>query len=424
MERKIMNELKKWKIDAYKRPILLYGITGSGKTYTVLEFGKNEYKNTVYFDCDQNLELNYVVDKNNTLEKLIRGLSAISLETIFKEETLIIFDNVTTKVINAVKSIFVNKPEYHIIMITNDKKYIDEVKGEGIILKKQNLVTFEEYLKFVGKEQMIDFIEDSFKNNKPMPFHTIALELYNEYILTGGYPNAIIGYQQNQNYYLLSTIHNTNINLLKNKLLNLDNLIDITRGIDILNNIAFQLLKNNRKFQYGSIKAGARAKEYERVINYMEKDSIIIKSSRVSELTKPLSRIKEEENFRLYYNDTGILYKKMNTSVNRLMMNDKLLEILYENNVVSTLYQNGFNIYNYHSGGKAMIDIVIQTRKGLIVPIELIHNTENTKSKSLALSMSKYNLDFAIRMGTENFSQKKNVKYIPYYAAFCINDNL
>lgn len=424
MERKITNELKKWKIDTYRKPILLYGTPGTGKTYTTLEFGNSEYKNVVYFDCEQNLELNYVIDKNTTLEKIIRGLSAISLETIFKEETLLIFDNVTSKVINMVKTIFINKPEYHIIMITNNKNNLLEVKGAGIIIKKLNLVTFEEYLKFEGKEQMIDFIEDSFKNNKPMPFHTLAQELYNDYVITGGYPNAIIEFHNDKNYYLLNSIHKQNINLLINQLIKLNNPIDITRGQDLLNNIHFQLLKNNRKFQYGSIKQGARAKEYERVLNYMTEEDMLIKSNRISELTKPLSKIKEEENFKVYYNDTGILFKKMNTSANRLLMNDKLMQTLYENNVIQTIHQKGFSIYNYHSGGKAEIDLVIQTRNGLIIPIEFISNNENTKSKSLSLAMTKYNLDFAIRMGNVNFSKKKDVKYIPYYAAFCISDNL
>ena len=119
MERKIMNELKKWKIDTYKKPLLLYGVTGSGKTYTCLDFGEKEYKNTVYFDCYKNLELSYVIDKNQTIEKLIRALSAISLETIFKEETLLIFDNVTDQVINSLKKLFTGTLQYHIVMEGN-----------------------------------------------------------------------------------------------------------------------------------------------------------------------------------------------------------------------------------------------------------------------------------------------------------------
>ena len=213
MERKITNELTKWKIDSYKRPLLLSGISGCGKTYTTLEFGKNEYKNTVYFDCKENLELAYVIDKNQTKEKLIRALSAISLETILKEDTLIILDNITEKIMTTIKKLFTGE-DYHIIMITNDENFVKKHKTEGINYKKMNLVTFQEFLKYRGKEQLIDFIKDSFKNNKSMPFHTLAIELYNDYVLTGGYPNAIINYKNSEDYNLLSNTHDKNIKLI------------------------------------------------------------------------------------------------------------------------------------------------------------------------------------------------------------------
>lgn len=424
MERKITNELKKWKIDAYKKPLLLYGISESGKTYSTLEFGKTEYKNIVYFDCDNNLELNYIIEKNQSKEKLIRAFSAISLETIFKEESLIIFDNITKKILTAIKKLFTGTLEYHIIMITNNKELIKTTKNEGISLKKMDLVTFPEYLKYVEKEQMIRFIEDSFKNNKPMPFHTLALEIYNDYVLTGGYPSAIVNYKKHNNYNLLSNIHSQNIKLLKYKLLNLDNLIDIKRGQEIYNNIAIQLLKDNKKFQYGSIKQGARSKEYEKSIEFMKENDMIIKSTKIKELTMPLSKAKDDESFKLYYNDSGILFKKMNVSGNRLITNEKLLETLYETNIVSTLKNNGFNIYNYHSGGKAYIDIVIQTRTGKILPIELLKDGDNAKSKSMTLSLKKYNLKQGIRFGGDEFKIKNNIQYLPYYAAFCITEDL
>lgn len=423
MERKIMNDLKKWKLDAYKRSLLLYGISGCGKTHTVLEFGKNEYKNTVYFDCADNLELSYVIDKNTTSEKLIRGLSAISLETIMKEDTLIVFDNVTEKIITSIKKQFTDG-SYHIVMITSDSNIVKKHKAEGVNYKKMDLVSFPEYLKYKEKEQLIDFIEDSFKNNKSMPFHTLAMELYNEFVLTGGYPEAIVKYSENENYKLLSNIHDKNIKLMKYKFLELDNLIDIKRGLEVYDNISIQLLKDNKKFQYGNIKTGARSKEYERAIDFMAQNSLILKSIRVTELTSPLSKSKDEESFKLYYNDSGILYKKMNIDSNRLITNDKLLELLYENNIISTLASNGFNIYHYHSGGKAFIDIVLQTRTGKIIPAEILHGEDNTKSKSMTLSMKKYNLNSGIRFGSSDFKVKNNIKYIPYYAAFCIVESL
>lgn len=424
MERKITGELLKWKIDSTKRPIILYGISGVGKTYTCLEFGRKEYKNIIYFDCLDNLELNYVIEKNTTLDKLIRGLSAISLETIFKEETLIIFDNVTEKVSSAIKKLFSGVSSYHIIMITNSPLFVKKNKGDSFIVKKMNLVGFSEYLKFMDKEQLIGFIEESFKSNKPMPFHSLAMEQFNDFILTGGYPDAIVNFKENGDYNLLTSIHEKNMKMMRNRLLDLDNLIDIKRGNEIFDNMAIQLLKENKKFLYGLVRSGARAKEYEDAIEFMENNNLVIKSNKITELTSPLSKIKDNDSFKLYFNDSGLLYKKMNVGANRLLTNARLLMVLYENSIVQTLNQNGFNIYHYHSCGKATVDLVIQTRTGKIVPIEILNSDFSSKSKSLSLAMVKYNLNFAIRFTADNFRERKGVKYIPYYAAFCVLENL
>ena len=421
MERKIMDSLLKWKVDPMKKPLLLHGISGCGKTYTTLEFGKNEYKNVIYFDCDNNLELNYVFEKNNTIDKLIRSLSAVSLETIFKEESLIVFDNITDNVLNVIKKTFLES-SYHVVMITSSQDFINKNKVAELNLRKMSLVSFDEYLKYIGKEQLIDFILDSFKNDKPMPFHSMAMELFNDFVLTGGYPSAIINFKENNDYNLLSSIHEKNIKIMKNSLLELDNLIDIKRSNEVLDSMAIQLLKQNKKFQYGLIKLGSRAKDYEAAISYLENNQIIIKSSRIYELTSPLSKAKEEDNFKLYFNDSGILYKKMKIGSNRLLTSEKLLEILYENNVVQALSQNGLNIYHYHSGGKAEIDLVIQTRTGKIIPIEMMKSDFSAKAKSLSLTLTKYNLNFAIRFTDDNFSTKKGIKYIPYYGAFCLTE--
>lgn len=422
MERKIIDELLKWKIDSNKRPVLLFGISGCGKTYSVLEFGKREYKNTIYFDCENNSELLYVAQKNNTLEKFIRGISALSLETILKEESLIVFDNVTLEIFNTVKKLFSLPLSYHVIMITSSASFIDKKKLENLSVKKMNLVSFPEYLKYVGKEQLIDFIEDSYKNNKAMPFHLLAMDIYNDYIITGGYPNAIVEFHTNGDYNLLNIVHDKNNKLFKYRLFMLDNLINIKRSVEVYDNMVIQLINDSKKFQYGLLKSGARAKEYESSINFMKESGMIIKSTRLNKLIPPISKEKDEDSFKLYYASSGLLYKKMNISPNKLLTNNKLLSVLYENNIVTTLYQNGFNIYNYHSEGKAFIDIVIQNRSGKIILLEVLSGEESTKSKSLVLTMNKFNIDSAIRFGSENFSFKKGIKYVPYYAAFCITE--
>ena len=145
MERKITNDLIKWKNDSNKKPLILYGVSGCGKTYSALDFGKTYYKNTVYFNCTNNMELSYVLEKNNTIEKLTRALSALSLETIFQEETLIVFDNVTEKILNYIKNMFLTNPLYNVICITNNSSLIKSFPEFNI--KKLTLVDFPEYLK-------------------------------------------------------------------------------------------------------------------------------------------------------------------------------------------------------------------------------------------------------------------------------------
>jgi hypothetical protein len=183
------------------------------------------------------------------------------------------------------------------------------------------------------------------------------------------------------------------------------------------------MLKGQKKVQYGLIKPGSRFKDYANSINYLTKKGIVIKSQRINKIKRPLSKNIEEDNFRIYYNDTGVLFKKLNINTSRLLTNDKLMNILYENDIVKVLKNNGFNIYNYHSEGKAQLDIVIQTRAGEVIPIELVKE-QNNKSKSLALTMKKYNIEKALRIGKHNFIKRKNIKYIPYYAAFCIDETL
>ena len=172
---------------------------------------------------------------------MIKSLSAISLETIFKEESLIVFDNVNEKIFKLVKKLFINS-SYDIVMITSNEKFLTGNKAGEISLKKMNLVTFPEYLKFIGKEQLIDFIEDSFRNNKPMPFHSLAIEVYNDYVITGGYPSTIINFHKENDYNILSSYHDKSILYIKDNLIESDN-SEIKKGIDREREVCYNLNK-------------------------------------------------------------------------------------------------------------------------------------------------------------------------------------
>lgn len=424
MERKIYSDLLKWKKDSNRKPLLIYGNKQIGKTYTVVDFGEREYKTICYINSDNNIELLKIMQKERTLDKMIAKLSLLTGENILKNDTLIIIDNVIDEdVVKAVKKFGKELNEYHIIMITSLKEKLITFKGEELQYKNMFSMDFEEYLRAVGNIELIDFIKTSFRNNKPMPFHNIAMDYYEEYLITGGLPESVQANINKENDLKLRMIHEKQLDTYKKEFLNLSNLIDITRCNEVLNILPYQLLKTNHKFQYGLMRTGGRSKDYEKALEFLSINGIAYKCYKISEVTPPLSKCKDSESFKLYLNDTGILYMMMHLSKMKLFTDDNLKYILYENNLANAIISCGYNLYYYQSEGKAEVPFVVQTRAGKIIPIEIV-NKNLSKAKSLTLFMSKFNITEAIRFTEDNFSVKKGIKYVPIYASFCLKENL
>ena len=182
-----------------------------------------------------------------------------------------------------------------------------------------------------------------------------------------------------------------------------------------------QLLKSNKKFQYGLIKDGGRSKDYENSLNFLHNNGFIYKCYRLNEVKSPISNFKDKDSFKVYLNDTGLLYKNLKINENVFKNNNDMKQILYENSVAISLISCGYNLYYYQSLGKAFIDFVIQTRSGRIIPIEMV-SLNKSKSKALSVYNSKFNPIESIKITRDNFSIKKGVRYIPIYATFCLSE--
>ena len=424
MERKIYDDLLKWKKDPNKKPLLLYGTRQVGKTYTTIEFGEKEYKTVAYINTDNNKELIEIFKKENTTDRIISKISLLTGESILKEDTLIILDNVEDEtIVKGIKKFGKESSEYHIIMITSLKEKVNEFKGEELQYKTMYAMDYEEYVKALGNLELIDFIKTSFKNNKPMPFHNIAMEYYEEYIMTGGLPEAVLANVNKESGLKIRMIHEKELSTYREQLLCLDNLIDIVKANEILNILPYQLLKPNKKFQYGLMKSGGRSKEYQNAVDFLSNNGVVNKCYKISEAKPPLSKCKDDESFKLYLNDTGLLFMMMHLSKMKFLNDNNLKYILYENNIAQALVACGYNLYYYQSDGKAEVPFVVQTRAGKLIPIEIV-NKNIAKAKSLTLFMNKFKIDEAIRFTEDNFSRKKGVKYIPVYAAFCLKEIL
>ena len=424
MERKINKFLLKWKTDLIRKPLLIIGTRQIGKTYTALDFGKNNYKHVAYFNTDHNTILKDLFKKERSITRLAEALSIISEVPIVKNDTLLIFDNVTDEeIIKGIKLFGYDQNDYHVIAITSSRDSLLKFRGEEFQYKIMTEMDYEEFLWAIGEKEVAEKIRYAYDNHRSCSVHTKALDYFYDYLITGGLPEVVEAYANKCHYGYLDSIKERVFDINKSELLNSKNLIDIERGIEVMESIPKQLEKENKKFQYGVLGYGRRAKEFENSINFLVTNQIVYRSYKIRVAKSPLSSCRELDSFKLYLPDDGLLSMRYNLTKDRLKVDDNIKQALYENHIAHTLVEAGYSLYYYQSEGKAEVNFVIQNRMGKIIPIELA-TKQGSKVKSLSVFMKKYIVTDAYRITENNFSTKKNVRYLPIYAIFCLNEQL
>ena len=199
--------------------------------------------------------------------------------------------------------------------------------------------------------------------------------------------------------------------------------METVRIMGVFNSIPAQLAKENRKFQYKHIKSGARSNVYQVSIEWLRASGVIVFSPKVTEGKFPLSVYTDNNSFKIYMADTGLLLSKFGVSANAILSEvhgfDNIKGVLAENYVASALSTNEYIPNYWESEGKAEVDFIIQNRNGEIIPIE-VKSSENVRSKSLQQFISRYKPVYSIRISSKNFGFENNIKSIPLYACFCI----
>ncbi len=424
MERKIVSFFQKWKTDIIRKPLMLYGPKQIGKTFTVLEFGKVEYKNVVYFNASNNKGLVELFKKEKATDKIIINLSMISGETILEEDTLIVFDNVDDiEIVRGLKLFGSEVSKYHIIAITSRRENLNSFKGEGLQFKGMYEMDFEEFLWSRDEKQLANLIRESYEKKKTCPFHKVALDLFYEYLFTGGFPEVVNAFNNGLGDNEIEAIKNKIIDSYKKEVALNPVLIDIPRGLEVVNSIPEQLRKENKKFQYGLMGYGKRAKEYESTIKYLIDNQIVYRSYKITNIKSPLSSCRETDSFKLYLPDDGLLFSMLHINRKEFLSNENIKETMYENHIAKTLAEANYSLYYYQSGGKAEVNFVVQNRMGEVIPIEITIKSMS-KAKSLSVLMKRFTVNNAYRITENNFSTKKEVRYLPIYAVFCLNDNV
>lgn len=431
MYRKIMDYLKEWKHSEHRKPLILQGARQVGKTYSILEFGRTCYENVAYFNFETKPKLNETFAENISPDYLIPILSHIAGQTIIREKTLIVFDEVQLceRALTSLKYFCEDAPEYHIIVAgsllgvaVNRVKFSFPV-GK-VDMRTLYPMDMEEFMLASGEEQLVELIKKCFQTDTPMPaaLHDAAMQLYRQYLVVGGMPECVMQFIQTKDYILVRNTQNTILASYLNDMSKYNNLNEIKKTRLAYDNITVQLSKKNTRFQYKLIKKGGRASEFENAIEWLCLSGIVSQVYKVEQIKKPLENYRDIDAFKIYVSDLGLLCAKKELMANDILYMVKELDDfkggMTENYVNVQLSINGYHTYYWESARGAEIDFVIQ-REGKLIPIE-VKSADNTRAKSLKVYMDTYEPDYAIKLSAKNFAFEERKKIVPLYAAFCI----
>ena len=430
MERKFENELLRWKTSSKRMPLIVTGARQVGKTYGLLSFGKKEYKSAVYLNFEDNQLLHQIFERDFNPERILKELSDISGKTIFKEETLLIFDEIQSceRALTSLKYFCENAPEYHIAaagsllgVTLNRSKYSFPV-GKVDRLSIYPL-DFEEFLWALDKKTAAGLIRECFEKNQECSLHEMYLDIYKTYLLVGGMPQAVNEYVDNKDFNHIFIIQKSINDAYIADMVKYADPAETSKILAAYNTIPAQLAKENHKFQYKIIKTGARAYDFEFALDWLKAAGIIYKCVKSREGKFPLDLYAAHDFFKIYLSDTGLLSVKYNLPAHILLSEfsgfDNIKGALAENYVLSALINNGYAPFYWESDGKAEVDFMMQNNNGEIIPVE-VKSSQNVRSKSLNQFNIKYKPPYSMRFSTKNFGFENNIKSVPLYAAFCV----
>ena len=430
MKREILNDLIKWKNSENRKPLIIHGARQVGKTYIIKEFGKEYYDNLIYVNFETNKEISSQIEDSIDAKYIINKLELFYGEKIIPGKTLIFFDEIQAneRALTSLKYFYENAKEYHIIaagsllgIAINRKEYSFPV-GKVQTINMYPL-SFKEFLTAIGRESLIEEIQNHFNNNERVDkdIHELCLKLYRTYLIVGGMPEVVQIYLDEQKTISAIDVQSQILESYERDMTKYaDNSLS-NRIISAFDSIPVQLAKENQKFQYKVISKGGTSSIFGEAILWL-KNSGIVNQVYKTNPEIPLEMHKDLSSFKLYMSDVGLFVNKARYPLYQIDLSTQPTMIsmgpLTEHYVANELRIKGYETYYWESEGKAELDFMIQ--KGMqVVPIE-VKTSIHTKARSLDVFMKKYNSKFAIRISEKNFGYENNIKSVPLYAVFCI----
>ncbi len=430
MERKIINDLLKWKDSPYRKPLILKGVRQVGKTWILKEFGRRYYENTAYFNFDENEDYKQFFETTKDVSRILQNLMLASGEKILPGKTLIIFDEVLDcpKVINSMKYFCENAPEYH-IACAGSLLGIALAKPSSFPVGKVDFMqidpmTFSEFLVANGDENLAKYME-SVDTIEPIPdafFHPLYEKL-KMYYVTGGMPEPVLMWTQNRDTGAMQHSLSGIIDAYERDFAKHPDTKEFPKISMVWKSIPSQLARENKKFIYKVVKPGARAREYEDALQWLVDARLVHKVYRSSAPGLPIAAYDDLSAFKIYLVDVGLLRRLSQLAPtvfgegNRLFTEFK--GALTENYVLQTLIPQ-FEVaprYWTQTNPPYEVDFLIQ-RENDIFPIE-VKSEANTTSRSLKKFKELFpdKVKLRIRFSLDNLKLDGDMLNIPLFMA-------
>ena len=421
MKRCIYKDLLRWKESPDRKPLVLEGARQVGKTWILKEFGSNEYKNVAYVNCDNNPLLEELfIDFD--IDRIIRALSAITEINISENDTLIVIDEIQElpKGLTALKYFAESGRKYH-VAVAGSLLGLQIHEGTGFPVGKVDELyihpmSFQEFLMALDKDIMVSQINEH-SWEETIPLHEKFVELLRQYYYTGGMPEVVKCYVETGDLAKVRSLQST---ILKGYMRDISKHApkeEVNRIHAIWESLPSQLAKENKKFIYGALKKGARAKEYEKAIQWLIDSGLIMKVNKVNQTTLPLKFYEDYSAFKLFALDLGLLGAMSDVPAKEILIGSNIFSeykgAFTEQFVAQQLYFENHKLFYYTNENSTLeIDFVLQKEDVYLLEVKA---EVNVHSKSLKTILDK-NINLkGIRFSMLPYKIQDRIENIPLY---------
>lgn len=424
MKRFALERLKEWKEKPNRKPLIIRGARQVGKTWLMKEFGKTFFEKVAYVNFDSNTRMQQVFDGEINIERIVLAISAETGISVNPENTLLIFDEVqeVPKALSSLKYFCENAPEYAVVA-AGSLLGVALHKGTSFPVGKVDFMdlyplTFQEFLCALGEERFVEILRGKDTDMVTM-FRSKYIDRLREYYFVGGMPEVVQTYVDTKDFNQVREIQKNLLNYYQQDFSKHAEISLVPRLNLVWNSIPMQLAKENKKYIYGQVRKGARAKDFELAIQWLLDCGLIHKVHRIEKPALPLKAYMNLDIFKIYLLDVGLLMAMTGLNAQVIIDGNRIFTefkgALTEQYILQQLIA-GENVEPYYysaENSKGEIDFILQGNTS-VIPLE-VKAEENLRAKSLKAFCEKYKPKYAVRTSMSDYREQEWMTNIPLY---------